>query len=807
MFLKAISIRNFRTIEHVDLEFAAGLNILFGPNEAGKSTFLDALHAAFFVNADSSKTDVGKYRPWESQADPSVHVVFSALGREYILEKSYVGAKKGRLTCQATGLDTSNKDRINEELATLIPLYSSDGRSLRNTFWIAQRELESTAAELNKDSNLRSALQRIMFRSDGDLEEIKKNIRKTLTEYKKGLERHAERPGPVALAKKELDRLTGEVTELRSQLDAHERNVSRHRELTERITKLQARIEEDNGVVQAVEKYRQAKKNLEDANRTFDLLEEEIEIYRSGEKRTGEIKNRIAAVQQEKLDLERTLSLIQILEERDALDAKIQEETALLDSVQKVEAQLAALRQQLSAFAPVTKNDLEKSRERLRSIEVKTESLKASQLRVELSALADITIRVSEDETRMRDEPLRKEDSKTFSANQKLRITIPNLLDLKIASGVSNASALQKDLNLEQESISLIFDSHGVNSIEELAGRFDAQQQLASSIEILQTEKNAKLNSRTVQDLEASIAQRTRRVVLISQESGEFLRKATDSKESLQQKLNAGRDEFAHLSAEMNQIEQTAAKFIVRYKSPEQASLQRKELARQAAKAEAAMEEVSKMDLEDDKVFTLKKNLETNRIEFSKNRDELMKISGALQSSAVSSDQLRLREAELVEAQASYESNLLEYDAHRILDESLAEAEAQVATHLMQPIEQMVTPILPRLTDKRYSHISLNERLEIQSVGFKNLSVTPDDLSTGTQGQLALALRLALIGHVSGKERQTVVIDDALVNFDDERLQEGKILLSEFANTHQVVYMSCHPEIRNWAGAKVLTLK
>lgn len=79
----------------------------------------------------------------------------------------------------------------------------------------------------------------------------------------------------------------------------------------------------------------------------------------------------------------------------------------------------------------------------------------------------------------------------------------------------------------------------------------------------------------------------------------------------------------------------------------------------------------------------------------------------------------------------------------------------------------------------------------------------PNDLSTGAQGQLALALGLALVEHLAGKERQLVVIDDALVNFDSDRLNEAKRLLREFAKTHQVLYLSCHAEIHNLGGATV----
>ena len=203
----------------------------------------------------------------------------------------------------------------------------------------------------------------------------------------------------------------------------------------------------------------------------------------------------------------------------------------------------------------------------------------------------------------------------------------------------------------------------------------------------------------------------------------------------------------------------------------------------------------------------MKKNLEANKAEYSKSRDALMKISGALQSSSVSSDQLRLKESELADAQNQYESNLLEFEAYKILDETLAEAEAEVSTRIIEPIEDIVKDILPLLTDNRYSSISLNERLEIENVKREKMGIMPDDLSTGGQGQLALALRLALIKHLSGNQRQTVIIDDALVNFDEFRLSEAKKLLSDFALTHQVIYLTCHSEMKTWEGATIQSVQ
>lgn len=47
MYLQALSIRNFRCIENLDLNFNKGLNILIGENNAGKTAIIDALRICF----------------------------------------------------------------------------------------------------------------------------------------------------------------------------------------------------------------------------------------------------------------------------------------------------------------------------------------------------------------------------------------------------------------------------------------------------------------------------------------------------------------------------------------------------------------------------------------------------------------------------------------------------------------------------------------------------------------------------------------------------------------------------------------
>ena len=66
-----------KPIEIKDLD--AGINLFTGPNEAGKSTIVAAVRAAFFERHRSSSVD--DLRPWgDASASPTVELEFSIGG-------------------------------------------------------------------------------------------------------------------------------------------------------------------------------------------------------------------------------------------------------------------------------------------------------------------------------------------------------------------------------------------------------------------------------------------------------------------------------------------------------------------------------------------------------------------------------------------------------------------------------------------------------------------------------------------------------------------------------------------------------
>lgn len=70
-----------------------------------------------------------------------------------------------------------------------------------------------------------------------------------------------------------------------------------------------------------------------------------------------------------------------------------------------------------------------------------------------------------------------------------------------------------------------------------------------------------------------------------------------------------------------------------------------------------------------------------------------------------------------------------------------------------------------------------------------------DELSLGTREQMGVVARLAYADLLKAAGRPTLLIlDDALVNTDQERLGQMKRVLYDAASRHQILVLSCHPQ-------------
>jgi len=145
----------------------------------------------------------------------------------------------------------------------------------------------------------------------------------------------------------------------------------------------------------------------------------------------------------------------------------------------------------------------------------------------------------------------------------------------------------------------------------------------------------------------------------------------------------------------------------------------------------------------------------------------------------------------------------------------LEETRAVVARDHQPPVLREASRWLSRLTAGRYPSITTaidEARLEVHEKdgGIWN----PERLSRGTREQVFLALRLALIRDLGRHDVSLpVVMDDALVNFDDARARLAARVLVEFVAEQgvdrQMLVLTCHEHVAEMfraAGAAVRPL-
>src|SRR3954471_18315849 len=74
MRLHRLRVQSFAAIREMDIEFGAGLNVLYGPNDLGKSTLADAIRLALLLPHTSSHIE--DYVPWAGGHNPRVELTF-----------------------------------------------------------------------------------------------------------------------------------------------------------------------------------------------------------------------------------------------------------------------------------------------------------------------------------------------------------------------------------------------------------------------------------------------------------------------------------------------------------------------------------------------------------------------------------------------------------------------------------------------------------------------------------------------------------------------------------------------------------
>ena len=203
---------------------------------------------------------------------------------------------------------------------------------------------------------------------------------------------------------------------------------------------------------------------------------------------------------------------------------------------------------------------------------------------------------------------------------------------------------------------------------------------------------------------------------------------------------------------------------------------------------EAALQRLDAADGSSD-AARLSRQLAARRAEAEALSRQLASVSGRL---AAMGDPLVLASS-LSCMREEYEQLCDEYDAIRLAGETLRDADEEIQRRFSPELGRVASGYMSAVTGGRYADVLINRDFSAMTrAQDEAVARNAEYLSAGTLDIMYLAVRLAVCElALPDGEPCPLILDDALVNLDDERLGQAMKLLEEIARERQVILFSC----------------
>ena len=196
----------------------------------------------------------------------------------------------------------------------------------------------------------------------------------------------------------------------------------------------------------------------------------------------------------------------------------------------------------------------------------------------------------------------------------------------------------------------------------------------------------------------------------------------------------------------------------------------------------------------------------------SKKRADLSELIAQLrtrvemQDSAGIDERIEHTQARLEQAVVRIDHYERELAVLQLLSDTLREAESEAKERYLAPVLDHVRPYLQMLFPN--AEIGMDEDFNITSMSrHAGYEERFDHLSMGTQEQIAVLVRLAFAAMlVNQGAPAAVILDDALVFSDDQRMRLMFDILSHAAQQVQIVVFTCRDQLFEGLGARQLQL-
>ncbi|MDQ2067533.1 chromosome segregation protein SMC [Xinfangfangia sp. CPCC 101601] len=858
MKIRAIELSNLRRFagQRARIEgIGDGISVLSQPNEFGKSTFFDGLHAVFFQPHRSSKAPVKALQP-HSGGSPEASVEIELPEGHFRIEKRWLGRANARIL-DAQGRIIAQED---EAEAWIDRLTGQGLAGPSGLLWVRQGLLGmepegNTTAEKAERERALVARRDLISSVAGEIEVMTGGRRMDLvlarvSEELARLATSTLRPkagGEWARAVDEAAAMAAERAVLEGKVARLSAELRQRASIAKDLASLadpeasardEAALAAAETALQAAEKHSEALQKAEAELRLAQLTAKQgqdailrLEGVRTRLQRAQELDGKArdeaakaealaqAAAQQEAsavagADTARAAALATATRLEAAQRAQLA--IAARDRVAALEAELARAERQRGAL-----EEQQAARQLIKISKAQLEAAEAAQSardrlalqdearRVSVSLRYDSAARVTVEGLALGDAPLRLRGLTHFD--------LPGIGQMSVDPGLSGAGDMAGELAKAEAKLAQLLSACGCADLAAARSAWSEAQRLDTAL----AEGRARLAELAPEGVEALQS----RLAAARAEAGEAtevvvedlpalqgqltkLRQAEDQAQAVRREAEARhatlRETRAARQAELQSAGQALAAIQSEAGDPVELSAQLLNLKAAQPGLEAAQVKVSEI-LNDLKakapdlatahaaVTRLRSVVAGRQRDRIRLESELAGVNGSIGALAdegieESLDELRGREAAALARAARYER---EVQALKRLREALERARQAMRDEYFGEVLQELNPLLSILHPGAALRIDDASLLPV-ALSRDGQDEVLDILSGGTREQLAVLTRLAFARLFARSGRPVpVILDDALVHSDDDRIEAMFTALHRVAQDQQIIVLTC----------------
>lgn len=857
MILHRLTLRNFKGTTCRTVEFAPGVTVLQGRNEAGKSTLMEALRFLRLHKATSRKADIRAAQPVGRDIGPEVEVELSTGPYHLTYRKRWLRSPEAELRVLEPKPEQLAGDEAHERFLGIVAETTDEG--LFEALEIVQGA-SLGQAELAQLPALRRALDTAETSPEGHqdlLESVEAEYLRYFTpkgrptgEYRSGAEEvESLREQVEALEQRswEIDQLAEQHDRVSAELNSiQERRSEVLKELGEleaadhELDVLRAAKEQARAALEEAETLlTQARRRLDDRRELHesiassarqcreaeDLAQEAAARERQAHQLLGEAASALTEAETERTDVRQTLNEIEGKLRR---AREISEARELRDVLERIESQEQRLAEARKVIEAVAVDDAALAN--LEELEVERrlahESWLGGAAKIELTVLGEVLLD---------GEALPPGDHGPMPVEDMV-LEAPGQLRIRLTAG-TEAQDAEARARRAGEALTQALEKLGVSGLAEARLAVSRAAEALSSAKIaremldhlLAGQTKAELEARaellpaeseTEQPDETELGARLMELQTQWVEIDQRLAQLRDDVTMARHQQETAKEEWIRADAQavsrrshLKEAEQRLQRAIGEAADSElcnAVSAAEKQVAERRSAVEDATGRLAAADAE-----LLHLRVENHRSlsgrlleEQQQVRDELMRLSALLTDRLAEGAYDRLHEARAhMEATEARQASLTRAAlAVQRLRDVLLRHRSEAQLRYVGPFRERMEA-LGRLIYGPGVSLEVAPELNLASRTLDGVTVPFESLSTGAREQLSLLGRLACAQLVQPGEGVPLIIDDALGFSDPERLSRLGAVLNQAGESGQIIILTCQPDrFRNIGGAQVVRI-